>query len=153
MASPPPGSYRVRSINNIVDITSYVMLELGQPLHAFDADKLSGVLFVSQTKGSHFALDGSELRLAPTDLVIADAHGAIALAGVMGGEQSAVVDETTDVLLESALFQPASVRRSARLHGLHSESSHRFERGTDPLGVLAASERATQHRGAGRWSE
>jgi phenylalanyl-tRNA synthetase beta chain len=136
----------VRSINNIVDITNYVMLELGQPLHAFDANKLSGGIVVRQAnEGESFrALDGSELRLSRTDLVIADAKGAIALAGVMGGEQSAVVDETTDILLESALFQPASVRRSARLHGLHSESSHRFERGTDPLGVLAASERATQ---------
>jgi phenylalanyl-tRNA synthetase beta chain len=136
----------VRAINNIVDITNYVMLELGQPLHAFDADKLSGGIVVRQSHdGESFrALDGSELRLSPTDLVIADAKGAIALAGVMGGEQSAVVDETTDVLLESALFQPASVRRSARLHGLHSESSHRFERGIDPLGVLVASERATQ---------
>jgi phenylalanyl-tRNA synthetase beta chain len=136
----------VRSINNIVDITNYVMLELGQPLHAFDADKLAGGIVVRQShEGESFrALDGSELRLSPTDLVIADAKGAIALAGVMGGEQSAVVDETTDILLESALFQPASVRRSARLHSLHSESSHRFERGTDPLGVLAASERATQ---------
>ena len=136
----------VRSINNIVDITNYVMLELGQPLHAFDADKLSGGIVVRQShEGESFrALDGSELRLGRTDLVIADGEGAIALAGVMGGEQSAVVDETTNVLLESALFQPASIRRSARLHGLHSESSHRFERGTDPLGVLAASERATQ---------
>ena len=136
----------VRSINNIVDITNYVMLELGQPLHAFDADKLSGGIVVRQSRDVELfrALDGSELHLSSTDLVIADAKGAIALAGVMGGEPSAVVDETTDVLLESALFQPASVRRSARLHSLHSESSHRFERGTDPLGVLAASERATQ---------
>jgi phenylalanyl-tRNA synthetase beta chain len=136
----------VRSINNIVDITNYVMLELGQPLHAFDAEKLSGGIVVRQSReGESFrALDGSELRLSHTDLVIADAEGAIALAGVMGGEQPAVVDKTTDVLLESALFQPASIRRSARLHGLHSESSHRFERGTDPLGVLAASQRATQ---------
>ena len=136
----------VRSINNIVDITNYVMLELGQPLHAFDATKLSGGVVVRQAhEGESFhALDGSDLRLSPTDLVIADEKGAVALAGVMGGEQSAVVDETTDVLLESALFQPASIRRSARFHGLHSESSHRFERGTDPLGVLPASERATQ---------
>jgi phenylalanyl-tRNA synthetase beta chain len=136
----------VRSINNIVDITNYVMLELGQPLHAFDAAKLSGGIVVRQShEGESFrALDGSELRLLPSDLVIADAKAAVALAGVMGGEQSAVVDETTDIFLESALFQPASVRRSARLHGLPSESSHRFERGTDPLGVLAASQRATQ---------
>jgi phenylalanyl-tRNA synthetase beta chain len=136
----------VRSINNIVDITNYVMLELGQPLHAFDADKLSGGIVVRQSQeGESFrALDGSELRLSRADLVIADAKGAIALAGVMGGEQSAVVDETTNILLESALFQPASVRRSARFHALHSESSHRFERGIDPLGVLAASQRAAQ---------
>ena len=136
----------VRSINNIVDITNYVMLELGQPLHAFDANRVSRGIVVRQAhEGEPFrALDGNELRLAPTDLVIADATSVIALAGVMGGEESAVVDNTTEILLESALFQPASIRRSARLHGLHSESSHRFERGTDPLGVLAASQRATQ---------
>ena len=136
----------LRSINNIVDITNYVMLELGQPLHAFDAGKVSGGIIVRQSQeGETFrALDGSELRLSTTDLVIADEKGPIALAGVMGGEESAVVDETTDILLESALFQASSIRRSARLHGLQSESSHRFERGTDPSGVLFASLRATQ---------
>ena len=90
------------------------------------------------------------MLLSPTDLVIADAMGAIALAGVMGGEESGVVDETTEVLLESAFFQPSSVRRSARLHSLHSESSHRFERGTDPLGVLVAP-RSVPHSLSRNW--
>jgi phenylalanyl-tRNA synthetase beta chain len=136
----------LRSINNIVDITNYVMLDLGQPLHAFDADKVHGGIIVRTARDREKlrALDGSELVLSTTDLVIAGADGPVALAGVMGGEESAVVDATREVLLESALFQPASVRRSARLHNLQSESSHRFERGTDPTGVLAASARATR---------
>ncbi len=135
----------LRSINNIVDITNYVMLELGQPLHAFDATKLRGGIIVRKAQhGERLrALDGSELHLSTEDLVIADADGPVALAGVMGGEESAVADATSDVLLESALFEPVAVRRTARLHNLHSESSHRFERGTDPRGVLAASARAT----------
>ncbi|HEY5779372.1 MAG TPA: phenylalanine--tRNA ligase subunit beta [Terrimicrobiaceae bacterium] len=135
----------LRSINNIVDITNYVMFELGQPLHAFDAAKLRGGIIVRKAQDGERlrALDGSELHLSTEDLVIADADGPIALAGVMGGEESAVEDATGDVLLESALFEPVAVRRTARLHNLHSESSHRFERGTDPQGVVAASARAT----------
>ena len=136
----------LRSINNIVDITNYVMLELGQPLHAFDASKVHGGIIVRRAyDGEAFrALDGNEYLLSGGDLAIADNGGPVALAGVMGGENSGVTDATTEVLLESAFFEPSSVRRSARLHNLHSESSHRFERGVDPEGVLLASARATR---------
>jgi phenylalanyl-tRNA synthetase beta chain len=136
----------LRSINNLVDITNYVMLEVGQPLHAFDAEKVrEGIIVRTAREGEKLrALDGSELLLSAGDLVIASGDGPVALAGVMGGEESAVVEETTEVLLESAYFEPTSVRRSARLHNLHSESSHRFERGMDPAGVLAASARAAR---------
>jgi phenylalanyl-tRNA synthetase beta chain len=136
----------LRSINNIVDITNYVMLALGQPLHAFDAGKVHGGIIVRPAhSGEKFhALDGSEYLLSSRDLTIADADGAIALAGVIGGEESSVTDATTEVLLESAFFEPSSVRRSARFHNLQSESSYRFERGVDPLGVLVASARATR---------
>jgi phenylalanyl-tRNA synthetase beta chain len=136
----------LRSINNVVDITNYVMLELGQPLHAFDASKLHGGIIVRLShEGEKFrALDGSECLLSNGDLAIADADGPVALAGVMGGEGSGVTDATTEILLESAFFEPSSVRRSARLHNLQSESSYRFERGVDPLGVLVASARATR---------
>jgi phenylalanyl-tRNA synthetase beta chain len=136
----------LRSINNIVDITNYVMLELGQPLHAFDAGKIHGGIIVRPAhSGEKFrALDGIEYLLSTGDLTIADADGAVALAGVMGGEESSVTDATTEVLLESAFFEPSSVRRSARFHNLQSESSYRFERGVDPLGVLVASARATR---------
>jgi phenylalanyl-tRNA synthetase beta chain len=136
----------LRSINNLVDITNYVMLEVGQPLHAFDAEKVrEGIIVRTAREGEKLrALDGSELLLSAGDLVIASGDGPVALAGVMGGEESAVGEETTEVLLESAYFEPTSVRRSARLHNLHSESSHRFERGIDPAGVLAASARAAR---------
>jgi phenylalanyl-tRNA synthetase beta chain len=136
----------LRTINNIVDITNYVMLELGQPLHAFDASRVNGGMIVRKAQDNERlrALDGSDHLLSREDLVIAGANGPVALAGVMGGEESAVVDATSEVLLESAIFEPASVRRSARLHNLQSESSYRFERGVDPSGVLAASARATR---------
>jgi phenylalanyl-tRNA synthetase beta chain len=136
----------LRPINNIVDITNYVMLELGQPLHAFDASKVHGGIVVRRARpGEDFpALDGNNYQLTAGDLAIADGHGPIALAGVMGGEESGVDESTTDVLLESAYFEPSCVRRSARLHGLHSESSYRFERGVDPSGVLIASARAAR---------
>ena len=136
----------LRPINNIVDITNYVMLELGQPLHAFDAGKVHGGIVVRHARpGEDFpALDGNKYQLTAGDLAIADSDAPIALAGVMGGEESGVNDSTTDVLLESAYFEPSSVRRSARLHSLHSESSYRFERGVDPSVVLVASARATR---------
>ncbi len=133
----------LRAINNVVDVTNYVMLELGQPLHAFDAAKLSGEIVVRIGKPGEKlpALDGREY-LTGGHLVIADRNGPLALAGIMGGEHSAVGPGTREVLLESALFDPATIRRSARALGLHSDSSHRFERGVSPGGVLAASARA-----------
>jgi phenylalanyl-tRNA synthetase beta chain len=136
----------LRTINNIVDITNFVMIEFGQPLHAFDADKLDGGLQVRvATDGEEFrALDGKTYKLAANQLVIADQRRAVAIAGVMGGEETGVIAGTTKVIIESALFQPQSIRRTSRALGLGSDSSYRFERGVDPEGVLRASERATQ---------
>ena len=135
----------IRPINNVVDITNYVLLEYGQPLHAFDADALvECAIRVRRAKpGERLkALDGQEHRLAPEQLVIADASRPVAIAGVIGGEDSAVTERTTRVLLESALFDPILVRRTARSLGLGTESSYRFERGVDPVGVASASARA-----------
>jgi phenylalanyl-tRNA synthetase beta chain len=137
----------IRSINNVVDVTNYVMMEMGQPLHAFDEARLVegaiNVRYAADGESFH-ALDGKVYQLARTDLVIADASVAVAIAGVMGGELSGVTDTTVDILLESALFNPQSVRRTSRRLGLASDSSYRFERGIDPAGVLAASDRATE---------
>ncbi len=134
----------IRSINNIVDVTNFVMLETGQPLHAFDADKLHGGIRVrTASENEEFlALDGRTYKLHPQHLAIADAEHAVAIAGVMGGEETGVVESTTNILLESAYFQPVSVRRTAREIGLISDSSYRFERGVDPQNVLAASQRS-----------
>jgi phenylalanyl-tRNA synthetase beta chain len=134
----------VRPINNVVDVTNYVMLEMGQPLHAFDAAKIrGGILVRSARAGEKFrALDGREYLLSGGDLAIADSDGPVALAGIMGGEESSVTDATAEIFLESALFEPGRVRRSARSHNLQSESSYRFERGVDPAAVLGASARA-----------
>ncbi|MDQ3621977.1 MAG: phenylalanine--tRNA ligase subunit beta [Verrucomicrobiota bacterium] len=136
----------LRPINNVVDITNYVMLDLGQPLHAFDAAKLEGAINVRQAReGEEFlALDGKTYKLSATHVVIADAARTVAIAGVMGGEGTGVTGATTDLLLESAVFQPQSVRRTSRVLGLSSESSYRFERGVDLDGVAAASQRATE---------
>src|ERR1051326_9058689 len=133
-----------RPINNVADITNYVLHELGQPLHAFDLAKLEGQRIVVRRarKGENIrTLDGAERKLDEQMLVIADAKRAVAVAGVMGGEDSEIANTTTDILIESAYFNPASVRRTAKLLGLHTEASHRFERGTDPEGVLTAQER------------
>jgi len=134
----------LRTINNVVDITNFVMFERGQPLHAFDAAKVEGGIRVRFAgEGEQFlALDGRTYTLDSRDLVIADARRAIALAGVMGGEESGVTESTSAVLLESAWFDPAHIRRTARRLGLHSDSSYRFERGVDPGDVVPASERA-----------
>jgi phenylalanyl-tRNA synthetase beta chain len=131
-----------RAINNIVDLTNYVMLDLGQPLHAFDAGKVTGDIRVrSAVDGEEFAaLDGKTYKLSPGMLVIADERGVLALAGVMGGVESGVTESTRNILLESAHFDPASVRRTSRTLGLSSESSYRFERGVDIAGVLRASQ-------------
>jgi phenylalanyl-tRNA synthetase beta chain len=129
-------SIGLRPINNIVDVTNYVLHELGQPLHAFDAGKLSGGIVVRTAKEREIflALDDSEHVLAADDLVISEA-----LAGVMGGLTSGVTDATTEILLESAYFTPQGIRRTSRRTALSSDSSYRFERGVDPSGVLPAS--------------
>jgi phenylalanyl-tRNA synthetase beta chain len=134
----------VRSINNIVDVTNLVMLELGQPLHAFDLDRVRGTVRVRAAKAGEKlrTLDGQDRTLEAGDLVIADDSGAIALAGVMGGAESEVHEGTANVLLESAHFDPKRVRKTARRLGLHSEASYRFERGVDPDGQARAADRA-----------
>jgi phenylalanyl-tRNA synthetase beta chain len=136
----------IRSINNIVDISNFVMLELGQPTHAFDADKLNGAINVRLARdGEKFlALDGKTYSLTPENLVIADEQRAVGIAGVMGGEETGVTPSTRNVLLESAYFLPASVRRTARSLNLPSDASYRFERGVDPDMVLSASHRVTE---------
>ncbi|HVO32543.1 MAG TPA: phenylalanine--tRNA ligase subunit beta [Elusimicrobiota bacterium] len=137
----------IRSINNVVDITNYVMLELGQPLHAFDSAKLEGrTLKVRRARrGEHIlTLEGKDVALNETVLVIADAEKPVALAGVMGGELSAISAVTQEVVLESAAFAPSDIRRTAKALGISTESSYRFERGTDYAMVAIASRRAAQ---------
>lgn len=139
-------SIGLRPINNIVDITNYVLMEMGQPLHAFDLAKLKGSIVIRKaTEGEKMiALDGAEYTLDTNDLVIADSARAVAIAGVMGGEDTGVTETTTDVLLEAAYFQPSGIRRTSRKLGLSSDSSYRFERGVDPQQVQGASELATK---------
>ncbi|MET9202334.1 phenylalanine--tRNA ligase subunit beta [Gordonia sp. NPDC003585] len=134
----------VRPISAIVDVTNYVMLELGQPLHAFDADRVSGTVTVRGARPGEklTTLDGVDRVLDPEDVVIADDTGPIALAGVMGGATSEVGDATTTVLLESATFDPVRVFRTGKRHKLTSEASKRFERTVDPSITAAASDRA-----------
>ncbi|UOQ58265.1 phenylalanine--tRNA ligase subunit beta [Leucobacter allii] len=133
----------IRSLSLEVDISNYVMLELGQPLHAYDLAKLSGGITVRRAEPGEtlVTLDGQERALHVEDLVIADASGAIGLAGVMGGESTKADASTTDVLVEAATFDPVSIARSARRHKLPSEAAKRFERGVDPLVAPAAAER------------
>lgn len=133
-----------RPINNVADITNYVLHELGQPLHAFDLAKLDEQRIVVRRarRGERIkTLDGVERTLDEQMLVIADASRPVAIAGVMGGEESEISNATTDILIESAYFNPQSVRRTAKLLGLNTEASYRFERGTDPDGVIRAQER------------
>jgi phenylalanyl-tRNA synthetase beta chain len=139
-------SVGLRSINNVVDITNYVMLDRGQPLHAFDAEKIEGDLRVRLAEeGEKFpALNGVTYELKPHHLVIADDRRAVALAGVMGGQETGVTESTTRLWLESAYFLPSSVRCTSRQLGLLSDSSYRFERDVDPAGVVVASQEATQ---------
>ena len=135
----------IRSINNVVDVTNYVMLETGQPLHAFDLDRLQARNIVVRPANDikkFTTLDGVERELAAEDLLICDGDVPIALAGVMGGTNSEVTTETRSILLESANFDPRSIRRTAKRLGLHSEASHRFERGVDPESTLLALNRA-----------
>jgi phenylalanyl-tRNA synthetase beta chain len=137
-------SVGLRSINNIVDVTNFVMFETAQPLHAFDAARIEGALVVRfANDGETFAaLDGKEHKLSAADPVIADARGAQAVAGITGGAASGVSGTTTSVLLESAVFTPTVIRRSSRALGSSTDSSYRFERGVDALGALDASARA-----------
>ena len=136
-----------RSVNNVVDVTNYVMVEVGQPLHAFDLDRLtSDHIVIRQASGERefVALDGVKRELAAGDLLICDGNTPVALAGIMGGQNSEVTAATRRVLLESAHFDPTTIRRTAKRLGLHSEASHRFERGVDPAGTVSAGNRAAQ---------
>lgn len=135
----------IRSVNLVVDITNYVLLEWGQPLHAFDADRLEGETIYARRarKGEKMvAIDGVTYELDTDDLVIADSKGAAAIGGVMGGKVSEVSRKSKNVLLESAFFAPSAVRKTSRRLGLASESSYRFERRVDPRGVAPGRERA-----------
>src|SRR5713101_2724167 len=136
----------MRSINNMVDVSNFVMLELGQPTHAFDADKLKGGINVRLARdGEKFlALDGKNYSLKPDNLVVADQERAVGIGGVMGGEETGVTDSTKNILLEAAYFLPASIRRTARNLNLPSDASYRFERGVDPDMILRASERTAE---------
>ena len=136
----------IRSLGPVVDVTNYVMLELGQPMHGFDFDKLSGGIDVRRAvEGEKLTLlDGKEITLKDDTMVIADAENALALAGIMGGEASAVSDDTHKIYLESAFFLPEKIMGKARQYGLHTDSSHRFERGVSPDLQVKALERATQ---------
>ncbi len=135
----------VRSVNAVVDATNFILMDVGQPLHAFDLDRLEGAQIVVRRakKGESFVgIDHEIYELDKEDLVICDDRGPVALAGVMGGERTEVTKETSRVLLECAFFDPTSVRRSSKRHGLHTESSHRFERTIDAGGVEEAMQRA-----------
>ena len=138
-------SIGLRPINNVVDITNFVLHEIGQPLHAFDAAKISGgkVVVRRAEEGEKFVtLDGVERTLSANDLMIANAEKSMCLAGVFGGEESGVTESTTDVFLESAYFNPVSIRKSSKRHGLKTDASFRYERGADPLIVDYAARRA-----------
>ena len=139
-------SLGMRKVNNVVDITNFCLLESGQPLHAFDLDKIKGatVEIRRARKGEKIVtLDGEERQLDPEMLVIADAETPIAIAGVMGGKRTEVTCETKNILLESAYFDPISVRRTSRSLGFSSDSSYRFERGVDKAAIKSSSRRAT----------
>ena len=136
----------IRPINNIVDITNYVLLEFGQPMHAFDKDLVGDKIVVRDAKEGEVleTLDGEERKLQTTDLVITDGTRAIALGGVMGGKNTEVSEETKNIILESAYFNPTSVRRTSAANGLRSDSSARFEKGIDPNMQKAALARAVE---------
>jgi phenylalanyl-tRNA synthetase beta chain len=134
-----------KPINNVVDITNFVLHELGQPLHAFDADKISGNKIVVRTTPndtSFITLDGIERKLTSKDLMICNNREAMCLAGIFGGVDSGVTENTKNIFLESAYFNPVWIRKSARHHGLNTDSSFRFERGTDPDNTVYALKRA-----------
>jgi phenylalanyl-tRNA synthetase beta chain len=134
-----------RPINNVVDVTNYVLMEYGHPLHAFDFDRLSGgkIIVRRALDGERFTtLDGQERTLNTSDLTIRDAERAVALAGIMGGENSEISGETTNILLESAYFNPSSTRLTSKRLGMHTDASHRFERGADINILVRALDRA-----------
>jgi len=135
----------IRSLGAVVDVTNYVMLELGQPMHGFDLGRISGAVQVRLARPGEVLtlLGGQEVELREDTLVIADAEGPLAMAGIMGGEASAVTGESRDLLLESAFFSPRAIIGKARSYGLHTDSSHRFERGVDPYLQARAMQRAT----------
>lgn len=134
----------IRPINNIVDVTNYVLHDLGQPLHAFDADQIKGSVIVKKCEeGTPFVtLDGVERKLSAEDLMICDEQGPMTIAGVYGGKNSGVTEQTTNIFLESAYFNAVSVRKTAKRHGLKTDSSFRYERGTDPEITVYALKRA-----------
>ena len=137
----------VRSINNVADATNYILMAYGHPMHAFDLDRLEGGrIIVRRAKAGESlkTLDGVERRLTSDDLVIADARRPVALAGIMGGETSEISSATRNVLLESAWFEPVAVRRTSKRQGMHTEASHRFERGADIGATLAAADRCIE---------
>ena len=135
----------LRPVDPVVDVTNYVLLELGQPLHAFDLGKLNGEIQVRMANKAEklTLLDGQSIELRDDSLVIADTKQVLALAGIMGGAESAVGETTTDIFLECAFFSPLALAGKARSYGLHTDSSHRFERGVDPALQEQAIERAT----------
>ena len=135
----------LRSISPVVDVTNYVLLELGQPMHAFDLEKLDGEIVVRRGQPGEklVLLDESEVDLDDSVLAICDAGGPVALAGIMGGLDSGVTEATRDILFESAWFNPATIMGKARAYGMVTDASHRFERGVDTTGQEAAVERAT----------
>ncbi|MFO8113028.1 MAG: phenylalanine--tRNA ligase subunit beta [Desulfosalsimonadaceae bacterium] len=140
-------SIGIKPINNVVDITNYVMMETGQPLHAFDFNRLSGKRIVvrtclSEAEKTFTTLDGKQRRMDDEALMICDGQEPVAVAGVMGGENSEIGDLTTDVLIESAHFDPVSIRKTAKKLGLSTDASYRFERGVDPEGTVFAMNRA-----------
>lgn len=140
-------SVGIRPVNSVVDVTNYVLMDVGQPLHAFDLDELAGPEIVvrgARDGESLVGIDHEEYELSTDDLVIADAERPVALAGVMGGAETEVGESTSRILIECAWFDPTRVRRSARRHGLHTDSSHRFERGVDPGGVDEALRRSVE---------
>ncbi|WP_312043438.1 phenylalanine--tRNA ligase subunit beta [Erwinia sp.] len=136
----------IRSIDPVVDITNYVLLELGQPMHAFDLDRIDGGIVVRMAEDGEALtlLDGAEVKLSADTVVIADHHKALAMGGIFGGEHSGVNEETTNILFECAFFSPLSITGRARRHGLHTDASHRYERGVDPQLQYKALERATR---------
>ncbi|MDP2092188.1 MAG: phenylalanine--tRNA ligase subunit beta, partial [Pseudohongiella sp.] len=136
----------LRSIDPVVDVTNYVLLELGQPMHAFDLQHLQGGIVVRMAEAGEkiVLLDGKQIDVQPDTLLITDQQGPLALAGIMGGQNSGVSSETRDIFLECAWFNPLAIAGRARRYGLHTDSSHRYERGVDSGLQQVAIERATQ---------